>query len=268
MKYLRALFFALKEMILFYTTIRRRFDMFLYWYWTTKKNDSKNAINRFGEKYYSQNDEDGLTLEIIKRLDITKGSFLEIGVGDGTENNTLILLMSGWSGVWIDGNNLNYSFNDKLKFINKYVSPENIPYLINSDKGFDFISIDIDSFDFPIVRSLLENRILPKIFVVEYNGKFPLPISYVYEGKDHSHFSDHMGASLQAFIDLFEIYKYKLLVCNITGINAFFIKEEYLNLFTDRPANLSDIFIVPDYNWFYKCGHMVSKETINDFINK
>ena len=42
-------------------------------------------------------DEDGITIEIFKRLkNLNSGSFLELGVGDGTENNTLILLSLGW----------------------------------------------------------------------------------------------------------------------------------------------------------------------------
>jgi hypothetical protein len=31
---------------------------------------------------------------------------LEFGVGDGTENNTLVLLSIGWRGAWVGGENL------------------------------------------------------------------------------------------------------------------------------------------------------------------
>jgi hypothetical protein len=34
---------------------------------------------------------------------IETGTFAEFGVGNGLENNTLILLASGWRGFWIDG---------------------------------------------------------------------------------------------------------------------------------------------------------------------
>ena len=51
-----------------------------------------NPLNRFGLKCFSQTDEDGITLEILRRIkSLGKGVFAEFGVGDGTENNTLIL---------------------------------------------------------------------------------------------------------------------------------------------------------------------------------
>ena len=48
---------------------------------------------------FSQSDEDGITIEILKRLKMGKGFFLELGVGDGTENNSLLLLAMGWKGI-------------------------------------------------------------------------------------------------------------------------------------------------------------------------
>lgn len=46
-------------------------------------------------KVYSQSDEDGITLAIVRRLDIARGVFAELGVGDGVENNTLVFLALG-----------------------------------------------------------------------------------------------------------------------------------------------------------------------------
>jgi hypothetical protein len=46
---------------------------------------------------------------------------LEFGVGDGTENNTLILLSIGWRGVWVGGENLAFDpdVNPKRLFYKK-----------------------------------------------------------------------------------------------------------------------------------------------------
>ena len=62
--------------------LRAQWEMFL--------RTAKNPLNRFGAKYFSSTDEDGITLEIAKRLGIKSGTFIEIGVGNGLENNTLI----------------------------------------------------------------------------------------------------------------------------------------------------------------------------------
>jgi hypothetical protein len=73
---------------------------------------AKNPLNHFGAKYFSQTDEDGITLEIVKRIGIACGTFAELGVGNGLENNTLILLANGWRGFWLGGEEL--SFNHHL----------------------------------------------------------------------------------------------------------------------------------------------------------
>src|SRR6516225_11835412 len=63
-----------------------------------------NPLNRFGKKCFSQSDEDGITLEILRRIGVLEsGVFAEFGVGDGTENNTLILAALGWKGFWVSG---------------------------------------------------------------------------------------------------------------------------------------------------------------------
>src|SRR4029077_19911784 len=59
-----------------------------------------NPLLAWGAKHWSQNDEDGLIEEIVRRVrGDAPGAFLELGVGDGTENNTLNLLAKGWRGV-------------------------------------------------------------------------------------------------------------------------------------------------------------------------
>ena len=65
--------------------------------------DCEGAIRRAsplsGYSVYSQGDEDGILDEILRRLGITYGTFLEIGVGDGLQNNTAYLLAKGWNGA-------------------------------------------------------------------------------------------------------------------------------------------------------------------------
>ena len=65
---------------------------------------SKNPLSSKFRKYFSQNDEDHITLQILKRLNlnITEHRFIEFGSGNGLENNTIILIALGWKGIWID----------------------------------------------------------------------------------------------------------------------------------------------------------------------
>ena len=51
---------------------------------------SCNPLLKRGEKFHSQNDEDGIISAILKRiLNIDSGVFVEYGCGDGLENNTI-----------------------------------------------------------------------------------------------------------------------------------------------------------------------------------
>src|SRR5262249_44479602 len=70
--------------------------------------DPKN-LALYGFSVYSQADEDGILEEILKRVDIPRGRFLEIGAGDGLENNTAYLLAKGWEGVWVEADPKRYN---------------------------------------------------------------------------------------------------------------------------------------------------------------
>jgi len=62
-----------------------------------------DRLLRFGFKAFSQNDEDGILEEIFRRIGTTSKFFVEFGVESGVENNTRLLLLKSWSGVWLVG---------------------------------------------------------------------------------------------------------------------------------------------------------------------
>ena len=92
-----------------------------------------NPLNSYGKKGFSQTDEDGITLEIIRRIGIKKGIFAEFGPGDGTENNTISLAALGWKGFWVGSENLKFKYNNSNNFYG-YDEIETISIL--EDSGF------------------------------------------------------------------------------------------------------------------------------------
>jgi hypothetical protein len=71
------------------------------------------------------------------------------------------------------------------------------------------------------------------VVCVEYNGKFPPPLS-ISVSHDESRFwqsDDYFGASLQAFADLFAEFGYRLVTCSVVGGNAFFVREDHADKF-------------------------------------
>lgn len=198
-----------------------------------------------GYKVYSQADEDGILALICARLGIERGVFVEIGCGDGRENNTHFLLLNGWRGVWIDGSGTNIESirsalpqSARLQVIEAMVTRENIASVLDPALGalgtLDVLSIDIDGNDLPIAR-IAATKFSPKVIVAEYNAKFPLPLAVgvAYDPLHTWQVDDYHGASLAAWIAA--LAEYQLVSCNLAGTNAFFVRRELARPFGDHP---------------------------------
>ena len=207
-----------------------------------------------GFKKYSQTDEDGIIEEIFNRIPNNK-TFLEIGIQTGIECNSLYLLLKGWKGTWVEGSvkyckviekELNgNSFTDKLSVVNSFIDKENIVEIFKrsfaffNSKELDFFSLDIDGNDYYIMEELFKSSIFPKVVCVEYNAKFHPPHKFkIKYNKTHVwDKSDYMGCSLQDYADLFTSFHYTLLCCNLPGINAFFVRNDFAPLFKQYTIN-------------------------------
>ena len=147
----------------------------------------KKYTNKFYRRYrknkYSQNGEDGIIGELLKRLDIKDGWVCEFGAWDGKHlSNTFLLIESGFRGVFIEGDPQKFKDLEKTvtQFsqiipINSYVdyndSENSLDNLLNRTeipKDFDVLSIDIDSYDYQVWKRLKNYN--TKIVIVEINS--------------------------------------------------------------------------------------------------
>jgi hypothetical protein len=240
-----------------------------------------NPLNGFGKKCFSQTDEDGITLEILRRINNNQnGVYVEFGVGDGTENNTLILAALGWKGFWVGGEDLQFNANDidkkQFAYFKEWITRENISSLAKKGlmeidaNGVDVISLDLDGNDIYLAEELLNGNFRPKLFIVEYNSKFPPPVEFqiTYDPQHAWKGDDYYGASLSSFNRLFNKFNYKLVCCNShTGSNAFFIDASFAELFSDVPANINQLYVGPRYHLYANYGHSKSIKTIKRIFN-
>ena len=206
-----------------------------------KFNNDKSLIKK-GFKVFSQQDEDGILEEIFKRIGTKSKNFIEIGVETGEECNTTYLLHKGWKGLWIEGN---FDFKKKIDYIfSKYlknnlkityckVNPKNINQEIlkyfKQNEEIDLLSIDIGTHTYHTLENM--NFINPRVIVTEYNAKYGPTLEWKIKYDENSAWdgSDNYGASLKSFEKMLKEKKYKLVACNISGVNAFFVKEELIN---------------------------------------
>ena len=240
-----------------------------------------NPLNRFGKKCFSQADEDGITLEIVRRLGIQGGTFAEFGVGDGMENNTLILAALGWRGFWVGGEELKFQYKAsgagaRFHYVRKWITLENITSLVQEAlmhivaSEVDVASLDLDGNDIHLVRELLRRDFRPKVFIVEYNAKFPPPVKFEipYDEKHRWQSDDYFGASLSSFVEAFTEHGYRLVCCNSqTGANAFFVRGDLTAAFGDIPTDIERIYVGPRYFLFEKFGHKASERVIEEILN-
>jgi hypothetical protein len=226
-------------------------------------------LEPYGFKCYSQHDEDGILAEIIKRIAVpVPKTFVEFGVGDGLENNTLYLLKQGWKGLWIEADaenarKIQKSFktiiDDKqLVFLGSVITRDNINELVGRVyKGqVGLLSIDIDGNDLYVWERI--DIVSPCIAIVEYNAKFPPPVRWSIE-YDERHVwdrTDYMGASLAALAELGKKKGYQLVGCNLNGTNAFFVRKDLVTARFLVSDNLMDYYNPPRYHLLEVYSHL------------
>ena len=218
---------------------------------TKKRMKDPLALENYGYKVYSQNDEDGIIREIFKRIGTETKEFIEFGVQNGLECNTHFLLHHGWHGLWLEENadsckQISNKFrpvikNGQLKVVKAFITRENIEEFIAGNRNAhdkssmpDLLSIDIDGNDWYVWKAI--SSIKPRLVCIEYNGKFPPDLNWkqAYDAKHVWDKTDWQGASLKAMELLGREKGYVLVGTNLSGANAFFVRKDLVSkkLFT------------------------------------
>jgi len=226
------------------------------------------ALERFGYKVFSQNDEDGIINEIFNRIGVTCKKFVEFGVERGLESNCHFLLHKGWSGLWIEGSKKNCNRIKKLfrkpieqkRLIleNSFITAENIDALIGrhfAGRQIDLLSIDIDGNDYHIWKAI--KCVDPRVVVIEYNSLFPPDHEWVmpYDARHVWNKTDNAGASLKSLEILGETLGYQLVGTNASGVNAFFVKKESAKDLFVLPASAEKLYNPARYYLCYRSRH-------------
>lgn len=206
-----------------------------------------------GFKVYSQVDEDGIIEAIFRRLGGGR-FFIEIGCGNGTENNTHYLALKSWQGVWIDGNAENINsiarsipLDSKNLLVEKmFITRDNVEaatrrWVARFEGEVDLLSLDIDGNDAAVLERVL-TVMHPRLLVLEYNGKYPPPLklSVAYNPSHSWEGDDYYGSSLQVFVDQLQ-GQYRLVACGLSGANAYFLRLDCADGFASYP--ISDLYM-------------------------
>jgi hypothetical protein len=216
----------------------------------------------------SSSGEDGIIQEIFRRVNSAGRVFVEIGAGDGTENNTSFLLSLGWTGFWLDAQEEFLNTIRKRQDLNNgcvrglaaFVTKENIATLfaqLEVPTEFDLLSIDVDQNTYHVWEGLATYK--PRVVVIEYNASLPPGIDWKvhYEPNRVWDGSINFGASLKALELLGKKLGYCLVGCEFCGANAFFVRDDLVapELFSE-PFTAENHFEPPRYALANRLGHL------------
>jgi hypothetical protein len=225
-------------------------------------------LHRFEHQVFSQNGEDGVISEIFRRIGTTDRFFVEIGVGDGLENCTAYFLSQGWNGRWVDGDGsaidkINKSFwqplaKGDLVVRQALVNAENIAGILADLKvptEFDLLSLDIDRNTYFVWQALKHFR--PRVVVIEYNSTYPPAVDWKVEYDPNLVYNctSYMGANLKAYERLGAELGYALVGCELSGINAFFVRRDLCGDKFAEPFTAENHFEPPRYFLLRRDGH-------------
>ncbi|HWF39836.1 MAG TPA: hypothetical protein VG322_15035 [Candidatus Acidoferrales bacterium] len=222
---------------------------------------------KFAYKVYSQDDTDGALAELFRRIGTDRRNFIEIGVENGLECNTLHLLVQGWSGHWIDSDEKSMSqiqgkfgmyLGSTLHTRHQVVSAENANTLLSRlcpDGALDLLSIDIDGNDYWVWNAI--TSVQPRVVVLEYNAAWrpPLSIAIEYNPRHKWDGTNYFGASLSALASLGEKKGYSLVGCSFAGVNAYFVRNDLCGGHFAEPFTAENHYEPPRYWMIGPAGH-------------
>jgi hypothetical protein len=238
--------------------------------------DGRNAdpasLPRHHAQVYSQDGADGIIAEIFRRIGPRDRIFVEIGIENGTQNNTRFLLEQGWRGVWIEGDAGNvaeasrrfagYIADGRLKIVARMVEPDDVQSVL-ADAGvpeaFDLLSLDVDQHTTHVWRAM---RCCPRVACVEYNASVPptvaVEVPYVrgaaWDG------SNWFGGGLKTLERLGTQHGMHLVGCDPLGVNAFFVAASETDGRFRAPFTAEAHYQPPRHQAFSHLGHPPAPE--------
>lgn len=213
------------------------------------------GLEKFESRTFSQNGEDGILKRIFELIGTTNRYFVEFGCGaDSRQCNARLLHdRNGWQGLWMDLG----APADSQRVRKERITAENINELFAKYQvpaEFDLFSLDIDGNDYWVFRAI-DEKYRPRVIVAEYNSKIPSNESKaIAYNPDHCwERTDYFGVSLLALTRLAKRRGYKLVYCELCGINAFFVRDD---LAPNWDVPMEKLFRKPNYAYRVPFGFL------------
>ena len=200
----------------------------------------------WGFKVFSQCDEDGIIercLDLISEKTPLSKTCIELGCGNGLENNTHYLILRGYRGAWVDGSEQKIGCIEAAlggtKFPRLWVRREFLvrigPIVLAETAEFLETRTSTSSLGHRRQRPSLRQRVHrdgeaeARVRGVQREVPPAMSLRMDYDERYVWKADDYFGASLGAYMNV--LHPYRLVTCNISGVNAFFVREDLAGAF-------------------------------------
>ena len=208
-------------------------------------------LTSYEMRVFSQNGEDGVLFEILRRTGTEARRFVEIGAQAAESNCIALAILWGWEGTVVEADperaeefRRTHSAHGRVVISDSFVTRENVNDLVGAD-NLDVFSLDIDGNDYWVWQAL--DRVAPRVVIVEYNAKLDPDRSLVqpYDPLWVWQKDDAFGASRSAMVQLGTAKGYRLVHAETSGANLFFVRED---LAADRFLSSDEVIVrTPNY---------------------
>jgi hypothetical protein len=231
--------------------------------WPPESQKRSSGLDRFEYSWLSQNGEDGVVRYLFEKIGYESRWFLEFGFGAVQCNSLRLMMFENFSGLLMDGSNENVDFFNytaerldisSVHAVQTFITRDNLQQLVADNQvpsEIDFLSLDVDGNDYWFWDVL--NCVSPRVVCIEYNAGLGPDLSLtVPYADDFERYAKHPsgffhGASLAALEGLGRRKGYDLIGCDLTGTNAFFLRDDIK--INDVPALTAREAFRPHANW-------------------
>lgn len=221
-------------------------------------------LNKYSKNISSQYGEDGIIEFLIKTSLIPiKETCFECGASDGITNSNTYNLWANYNfrGVLVEAAkdrfkllNKKFSNFENLTIVNEFLTSKgsnSIDHILSKcentfQDSLGVLSVDIDSFDYYVLKYLKNNA---QIIIIEFNNSIPPFINY----KDPEG-EIYLRCSVKAIEDLATLKGYKIVACTVT--NAILLRDDCFDksFHPNLPVeNLIDYSQLQETNNMYYC---------------
>ncbi|HET6628934.1 MAG TPA: hypothetical protein VFG91_04090 [Woeseiaceae bacterium] len=210
--------------------------------WPPAGAEPAGGLQQYEYSLLSQNGEDGILRFLFSEIGFDSRHFVEFGFGAHQCNSLRLILHEHFRGLLMDGSRENCDFFDiaaakrgisGVDTVCTFLDRDNLEPLIlehGTPHEIDLLSLDVDGNDYWFWEAL--ERISPRVVSIEYNAGIGPTLSWtVPYDPQFERFAQHAsgffhGASLKALEKLGRRKGYRLVGCDSTGTNAFFLRDD------------------------------------------